>query len=70
MEVVRAAEDELLFFYPPPDKDQERYVEMMNDARLFLIDAGVYDTEMMTWMKKVRCKVDPVRAECGNGSPW
>ena len=70
MEVVRAAEDELLFFYPPPDKDQERYVEMMNDARLFLIDAGVYDTAMMTWMKRVRCKVDPVRAECGNGSPW
>lgn len=70
MKVVRAAEDELLFFYPPPDKDRERYTEMMNGARLFLIESGVYDKDMMGWMKKVRCKVDPVRAECGNGRPW
>lgn len=70
MAVVHAAEDELLFFYPPPDKDRERYTQMMDESRTFLIESGMYDKAMMAWMKKVRCKVTPSRAECGNGREW
>lgn len=70
MRSVRAAEDEILFLYPPPDKDRQRYVEMMNESRLFLIEAGVYDKDMMRWMKKARCKVSPERGECSSEVPW
>ncbi|MBQ0753364.1 MAG: hypothetical protein KBT87_06785 [Gammaproteobacteria bacterium] len=70
MRVVEAAEDDILFFYPPPDRDRERYIQLMNDARRYLISKNVYDEDMMRWLKKVRCKVSPERAECGNGSPW
>lgn len=70
MHIIHAAEDDILFFYPPPDKDRQRYTEMMNDSRQFLIEQGVYNTDMMAWMKKARCKVSPARSECGNGSPW
>ncbi|WP_148279228.1 putative solute-binding protein [Alloalcanivorax dieselolei] len=70
LKVIRTAEDDLLFFYPPPDKDRERYAEMMNESRRFLIEAGVYDKDMMRWLKKVRCKVSPARAECVNGGEW
>lgn len=70
MRSVRAAEDDILFLYPPPDKDRQRYVEMMNESRLFLIEAGVYDKDMMRWMKKARCKVSPERGECSSEVPW
>ncbi|MCK0154201.1 DUF6091 family protein [Alcanivorax sp. S6407] len=70
MKVVHAAEKEILFFFPPPDRDRERYSQMMNESRVFLIESGVYDTAMMGWMKKVRCKVAPERAECGDGRAW
>ena len=67
MQVITAAESEILFFYPPPDADRPQYQEMMNDARLALIEEGVYDTQMMAWLKKARCKVSPMRPECSNG---
>jgi len=70
MQAVHAAERDILFFYPPPDEDRERYVQMMNDARTFLIESGAYDKNMMVWLKKARCKVSPERAECGNDTPW
>lgn len=67
---VRRAEEELLFFYPPPDQDRARYEELMNDSRRFLVDADIYDQDMMRWLKKARCKVSPQRAECSTGSEW
>lgn len=70
MSVIRDAEDDILFFYPPPDKDRQRYAQMMDESRVFLIESGVYDKAMMRWMKKVRCKITPSRAECGNGREW
>lgn len=70
LRTIREAEDDILFFYPPPDKDRDRYVEMMNESRLFLIEAGIYDKDMMRWMKKARCKVSPERGECSAGTPW
>ncbi len=70
MAVIRRAEDDLLFFYPPPDKDRSRYALMMNEARTFLVESDVYHRETMALMKKVRCKVAAQRAECGDGSQW
>lgn len=70
MQVIRQAESRMLFFFPPPDKDRERYQQMMQDSRSFLIQSGVYDKQMMTLMKKVRCALTPSHAECANGSPW
>ncbi len=70
MQVVEKAEDDILFFYPPPDHDRPRYEEMMNDARNYLVAHDVYDRSMMTWLKKARCKVSAERAECANKDPW
>jgi len=70
MRVVEAAEDEILFFYPPPDKDRSHYEQMMNESRTFLVESGVYHEEAMGWLKKARCKVSPERGECSNGLPW
>lgn len=70
LKLIAAAEDDILFFYPPPDKDRERYALMLDESRTYLIDQGVYDKDMMVWMKKVRCKLTPSAAECVNGSAW
>ena len=70
MKLIHASEDEILFFFPPPDADRERYRLMMDDARTWLIEQGVYDKDLMQWAKKVRCKLAPSHAECSNGRPW
>jgi hypothetical protein len=70
MKIILAAENRILFFFPPPDKDRERYAQMMQDSRTYLIEAGIYDKPMMKLMKKVRCALAPTQAECANGSPW
>lgn len=70
MRIVHAAEDEILFFYPPPDKDRSHYEQMMNESRAYLVDSGVYHEDTMRWLKKARCKVSPERSECSNGQPW
>ncbi len=44
--------------------DKIKYEIMMRDARIQLRDEGYYDGEMLTLLRKVRCKVEPGRAEC------
>lgn len=66
MQVITAAEDELLFFYPPPDRDRDRYRLMLQEARIALAQEGVYDARMMRLMKKVRCRLEPAAAECSD----
>lgn len=48
------------------DTDQLRYDEMFREARIDLTNQGVYNKEMMTLLRKVRCKNKPSRAECVN----
>lgn len=47
-----------------PDADQREYEVMMQEARDQLRDQGYYDPDMLGLLRKVRCKVDPARAEC------
>lgn len=46
------------------EKDKINYTKMMREARLQLTREGVYDKRMMAVLKRVRCKYDPVAAEC------
>jgi len=39
---------------------------MMREARIALTNEGVYSKDMMTLLRKVRCKEEPSRAECVN----
>ena len=47
-----------------PDADKAEYEVMMQEARNQLRDEGYYDPDMLTLLRKVRCKMEPARAEC------
>ena len=47
-----------------PDEDKAEYELMMQEARDQLRDQGYYDPDMLTIMRKIRCKLDASRAEC------
>lgn len=47
-------------------EEQARYDEMFRQARIDLAQEGVYNRDMMTLLRKVRCKDAPGRAECVN----
>lgn len=64
---IKAAEEDILFFFPPPDGDAGKYEEMMREARISLTREGIYDPKMMSLMKKIRCKSRPGNAECSDG---
>ncbi|MDX1804050.1 MAG: putative solute-binding protein [Alcanivorax sp.] len=49
-----------------PEADKVRYNEMFREARVDLTKQGVYNKDMMTLLRKVRCKEAPSRAECVN----
>lgn len=49
-----------------PQADAVRYDEMLRESRIDLRDQEIYDPEMMTLLRKVRCKLDASRAECVN----
>ncbi len=67
LKTIRGAEDDILFFYPPPDGDGPKYREMMRQARASITKTGIYDQKMMSLMKKVRCKAEPRQSECSDG---
>ena len=49
-----------------PEADRVGYDEMMRESRVDLRDQGIYHPEMMTLLRKIRCKVDASRGECVN----
>ena len=49
-----------------PEQDKQAYEVMMQDARLVLREQGYYDPRMLTLQRKIRCKLEPSRAECTN----
>lgn len=49
-----------------PEADKLKYDEMLREARIALTNDGVYSKDMMTLLRKVRCKEEPSRAECVN----
>lgn len=49
-----------------PEADKARYDEMMRESRISMTQDDIYDAEMMSLLRKIRCKHDPSRAECVN----
>jgi hypothetical protein len=49
-----------------PERDQQEYEVMMQQARLHLRDQNYYDPDMLTLQRRVRCRFDGGRAECVN----
>lgn len=47
-----------------PDADRPSYVALMRNARIDLTKNGTYDKRMMTLLKRVRCQIEPMSAEC------
>lgn len=48
-----------------PDADKANYEAMMRDARILLRDEeDYYDADMLSLLRKVRCKMDSSRGEC------
>jgi hypothetical protein len=64
---TKTAEQEILYFFPAPDGEYDNYQALLRDARVSMTKEGIYDTKMMTLLKKVRCKNEPKRIECSDG---
>ncbi|MZR64028.1 putative solute-binding protein [Alcanivorax sp. DP30] len=47
-----------------PDADKGEYEVLMQEARNQLKIEGYYDPDMLTLLRKIRCKLDQSRAEC------
>ncbi|MFZ5757180.1 MAG: putative solute-binding protein [Pseudomonadota bacterium] len=52
------------YWVPIPEADKGKYEILMRDTRIQLRETGYYDGEALTLLRKVRCKVEPARAEC------
>ena len=48
-----------------PKPEQDKYYQMLGDARRYLMKQGVYDPVMMSLLKRARCAHVPDAAECG-----
>ena len=46
------------------EEDRLNYDEMMRDARIDLTQRGVYNADMMSLLRNIRCRLDPARGEC------
>lgn len=46
------------------EEDTLRYDEMMREARIDLTEQGVYNADMMSLLRNVRCRMDGSRGEC------
>lgn len=49
-----------------PAADKRKYEQTMRQARLTLMHKGYYSADMLKLEKRVRCKLDPTRAECSD----
>lgn len=49
-----------------PEADAARYDEMLRESRISMTRDGIYDADMMSLLRKIRCKYDSSRAECVN----
>ncbi|CUR45626.1 putative solute-binding protein [Alloalcanivorax xenomutans] len=47
-----------------PDADKQEYEVMMQEARAQLQQQGFYNADMLNLQKRIRCKLNPSRAEC------
>lgn len=66
LEMVDKAEKEIekRYWMQIPADDQEKYTIMIREARVSLMNEGIYDKRAMKLLKQVRCKITPSDAEC------
>ncbi len=61
---IQAAEQEIMFFYPLPDGEKDKYRQFLDEARNTLAQEGYYEPRMMALLQRVRCRQEPAQAEC------
>jgi hypothetical protein len=68
MRVINSAREEIddKWWIEISDADTKRYNEMMREARVEMTGNGVYDKDMMTLLRNIRCNIDAGRAECSD----
>lgn len=68
MRVIENANKEVddKWWIPISDDDTIRYNEILREGRMDFTEQGIYNKDMMTLLRKVRCKTEPSRAECVN----
>jgi ABC-type amino acid transport substrate-binding protein len=66
LKTIKSAEDDILFFFPPPEGDGPKYREMLRQSRISMTKLGIYDPKMMSLLKKVRCRIEPEQPECSD----
>ncbi|MDI1300601.1 MAG: DUF6091 family protein [bacterium] len=64
--IIKKTESEIdeKYWLDIPEKEKINYTKLMREARLQLTQDGTYDKRMMAVLKRVRCKYEPVAAEC------
>lgn len=64
--IITKAEKEIdaKYWIEVPAADKAKYDEMMRQSRISLRDEGIYNTETLALLRKVRCKLDAARGEC------
>ncbi len=67
LKIAKKAEDAIpaKYWIDVPDADRVRYDQLFLDVRVRLRDTdNVYDKQMLTLMRRLRCQADKSRAEC------
>lgn len=70
MDFIKSAENSIpeKYWIHVPDANKEQFNTELYRVRLSFRDQGVYSSKALTLMRKVRCKIEPVRAECTSAS--
>lgn len=66
LKLVDAAEKEVdkRYWMQITPADAEKYTLMIREARISLMNDGIYDKRTMKMLKQVRCQITPTDAEC------
>ncbi|HEX5678064.1 MAG TPA: putative solute-binding protein [Alcanivorax sp.] len=52
------------WWIPIPEDDKREYEALMRDVRIQLRERGYYSADMLALQRRIRCELDPTRAEC------
>ena len=68
MEHIMTAENGIpeQYWIDLPDEQELEYLDMLASIREELASNGVYDSQMMKLMKKLRCRANPMHHECAS----
>lgn len=52
------------YWLPVDPENEQKYADMLRTARISMTKQGYYDPKMIELLKRIRCKLNPERAEC------